>query len=78
MLQRLLVVIFQPFKTVAQYKNPVNGNNWYMPGVGDWDLALQYFGVANATSGYSRSNAASHSWGGKFRLSVGRKFCFIR
>ena len=55
---------FPAFQAVAQYKNPVNGNNWYMPGVGDWDLALQYFGVANATSGYSKNNAASHSWGG--------------
>jgi hypothetical protein len=55
---------FPAFQAVAQYKNPVNGNNWYMPGVGDWDLALQYFGVANSTNGYSMGNPASHSWGG--------------
>lgn len=55
---------FPAFQAVAQYKNPVNGNNWYMPGVGDWDLALQYFNVANSTNGYSKKNPASHSWGG--------------
>lgn len=62
--------IFPAFQAVGNYKyadnaaTQINGKKWYMPGVGDWDSALNFFDVKNGIEGYSKGNAKSHPWGG--------------
>lgn len=55
---------FPAFKAVGSYTPTVTGKRWYMPGVGDWDRALRFFGINDAIEGYSRTGAKQHNWGG--------------
>ena len=55
---------FPAFKAVGSYTPTVTGKRWYMPGVGDWDRALKFFGINDAIEGYSRTGAKQHNWGG--------------
>ena len=53
---------FPAFKNAANYKPAVNGNKWYLPGAGDWDLALIYFGITDAAAGYAKNSQRRHNW----------------
>lgn len=55
---------FPAFYYAARYANDINGKKWYLPGVGDWYLALKYFGINDATNGYVKGGGIKHSWGG--------------
>lgn len=62
---------FPAFQAVGYYQyaagssTEINGKKWYMPGVYEWWLALKYFGIEDATDGYSRTGKGpkKHSWG---------------
>ena len=56
---------FPAFYYAAHYATQVNGKNWYLPGVGDWDLALKYFGFSDPTQGYSKFSQVKHQWTGE-------------
>ena len=56
---------FPAFYYAAHYAAQVNGKDWYLPGVGDWDLALKYFGFSDPTQGYSKLNQQKHQWTGE-------------
>ena len=56
---------FPAFYYAAHYAAQVNGKNWYLPGVGDWDLALKYFGFSDPTQGYSKFTQQKHQWTGE-------------
>ena len=56
---------FPAFYYAAHYAAQVNGKNWYLPGVGDWDFALKYFGFSDPTQGYSKFNQQKHQWTGE-------------
>ena len=53
---------FPAFYYAARYKNQVNGKDWYLPGAGDWDKALKYFGFSDAAAGYTKNNQTKHAW----------------
>ena len=41
---------------------PVNGNKWYVPGVGDWALALKLFGIDDPAAGYTAARQQKNPW----------------
>ena len=53
---------FPAFYYAARYKAQVNGKNWYLPGAGDWDKALKYFGFTDAAAGYAKFSQTKHEW----------------
>ena len=53
---------FPAFVAAANYKAQVNGKRWFLPGAGDWDKALKYFGIADAAQGYKKSRQQKHAW----------------
>lgn len=40
----------------------VNGKNWYVPGVGDWALALKLFGIDDPAAGYTPEKQPKNPW----------------
>jgi len=40
----------------------VNGKNWYVPGVGDWALALKLFGIDDPAVGYTAAEQLKNPW----------------
>ena len=38
----------------------------YIPGGGEWNAALKYFGIANPSNGFNASSAVENRWGGDF------------
>ena len=38
----------------------------YIPGGGEWNTALKYFGIANPSNGFNASSAVENRWGGDF------------
>jgi len=53
---------FPAFYYAARYKAQVNGKDWYLPGAGDWDKALKFFGFSDAAAGYSKPRQTKHEW----------------
>lgn len=41
---------------------PVNGKKWYVPGVGDWALALKLFGIDDPAVGYTAAEQLKNPW----------------
>ena len=41
---------------------PVNGNKWYVPGVGEWALALKVFGIDDPAAGYTAARQQTNPW----------------
>ena len=54
---------FQAFTAVAGFAPAVPNKKWYVPGAGDWSLALKKFGIADPTSGFGITQD-NLSWGG--------------
>ena len=52
-------VDFPAFQAAANYSAPIKGNNWYLPGAGDWNAALKFLGIDLSTNGLTR-----HDWTG--------------
>lgn len=40
----------------------VNGKKWYVPGVGDWALALKLFGIDDPAAGYTPEKQPKNPW----------------
>ena len=53
---------FPAFYYAARYKAQVNGKDWYLPGAGDWDKALKFFGITDAAAGYTKNRQTKHEW----------------
>lgn len=53
---------FPAFAAAANYKAQVNGKKWFLPGAGDWDKALKYFGFTDAAAGYAKFSQTKHEW----------------
>lgn len=53
---------FPAFYYAARYKAQVNGKDWYLPGAGDWDKALKFFGISDAAAGYTKNRQTKHEW----------------
>lgn len=41
---------------------PVNGKKWYVPGVGEWALALKVFGIDDPAAGYTDRKQQINPW----------------
>lgn len=52
-------VDFPAFQAAANYSAPIKGNNWYLPGAGDWNAALKFLGIDLSTNGLTK-----HDWTG--------------
>lgn len=52
-------VDFPAFQAAANYSVPIKGNNWYLPGAGDWNAALKFLGIDLSTNGLTK-----HNWTG--------------
>ena len=51
---------FPAFKAAANYSDPIKGNEWYLPGAGDWNAALKFLGIDLSTG----NGQAKHNWTG--------------
>lgn len=52
-------VDFPAFQAAANYSAPIKGNQWYLPGAGDWNAALKFLGIDLSTNGLTK-----HNWTG--------------
>lgn len=52
----------------------VNGKNWYVPGVGDWALALKLFGIDDPAAGYTPGNPKKNPWSKATTQGLGYKY----
>lgn len=53
---------------------PVNGKNWYIPGVGDWALALKLFGIDDPAAGYTAHSQVKNPWSKATTQGLGYKY----
>lgn len=53
---------------------PVNGKKWYVPGVGDWALALKLFGIDDPAAGYKAAKPAINPWSKATTQGLGYKY----
>ena len=53
---------------------PVNGKNWYVPGVGDWALALKLFGIDDPAAGYTDKKQEKNPWSKATTQGLGYKY----
>ena len=53
-------VDFPAFQAAANYSAPIKGNNWYLPGAGDWNAALNFLGIDLSTG----NGLTKHNWTG--------------
>ena len=53
---------FPAFNAVKDFTPIVAGKSWYVPGVGDWALALKVFGIENPEAGYTASSQQRNPW----------------
>lgn len=52
----------------------VNGKKWYVPGVGDWALALKLFGIDDPAAGYTPGNPKKNPWSKATTQGFGYKY----
>ena len=65
---------FPAFNAVKDFTPVVAGKSWYVPGVGDWALALKVFGVDDPAAGYRASGAQTNPWGKATTQGLGYKY----
>lgn len=53
---------------------PVNGKKWYVPGVGDWALALKLFGIDDPAAGYTAGKQEKNPWSKATTQGLGYKY----
>lgn len=53
---------------------PVNGKKWYVPGVGDWALALKLFGIDDPAAGYTAGKQVINPWSKATTQGFGYKY----
>lgn len=53
---------FLAFNAVKDFTPVVGGKSWYVPGVGDWALALKVFGIETPEAGYTASTQQRNLW----------------
>lgn len=61
---------FNAIKNLTQ----VNGKNWYVPGVGDWVLALKLFGIDDPAAGYTAGSPQKNPWSKATTQGLGDKY----
>ena len=52
----------------------VNGKKWYVPGVGDWALALKLFGIDDPAAGYTPGKQPKNPWSKATTQGLGCKY----
>ena len=65
--------IFPAFNAIKVLP-PVNGKKWYVPGVGDWALALKLFGIDDPAAGYKAAKPAINPWSKATTQGLGYKY----
>ena len=65
---------FPAFNAVKDFTPVVAGKSWYVPGVGDWALALKVFGIDDPAAGYRASGAQTNPWGKATTQGLGYKY----
>ena len=65
---------FPAFKAAADYTPSVAGKKWYVPGVGDWALALKMFGIENPEGGYVVAKERKNPWSKATTQGLGYKY----
>ena len=65
---------FPAFYAVANFTPGVAGKSWYVPGVGDWALALKMFGIENPETGYTAHSQQRNPWSKATTQGLGYEF----
>ena len=65
---------FPAFNAVKDFTPVVAGKSWYVPGVGDWALALKVFGIENPEAGYTARSQQTNSWSKSTTQGLGYKY----
>lgn len=64
---------YPAFNAIKEF-SPVNGKNWYVPGVGDWALALKLFGIDDPAAGYTASKPQKNPWSKATTQGLGYRY----
>ena len=65
--------IYPAFNAIKDL-TPVNGKKWYVPGVGDWALALKLFGIDDPAAGYTAGKQEKNPWSKATTQGLGYKY----
>lgn len=65
---------FPAFKAAADFTPIVAGKSWYVPGVGEWALALKVFGIETPEAGYTASSQQRNPWSKVTTQGLGYKY----
>lgn len=65
---------FPAFKAAADFTPIVAGKSWYVPGVGEWALALKVFGIETPEAGYTASRQQRNTWSKVTTQGLGYKY----
>ena len=65
---------FPAFNAVKDFTPVVAGKSWYVPGVGEWALALKVFGIENPEAGYTASSQQRNPWSKVTTQGLGYKY----
>ena len=65
---------FPAFNAVKDFTPIVAGKSWYVPGVGDWALALKVFGIETPEAGYTDSGQQRNPWSKVTTQGLGYKY----
>ena len=65
---------FPAFNAVKDFTPVVAGKSWYVPGVGEWALALKVFGIETPEAGYTASSQQRNPWSKVTTQGLGYKY----
>lgn len=65
---------FPAFNAVKNFTPALAGKSWYVPGVGDWALALKAFGVDDPAAGFQPTGAQKNIWNKATTQNLGYKY----
>ena len=65
---------FPAFKAAADFTPIVAGKSWYVPGVGEWALALKVFGIETPEAGYTARSQQRNPWSKVTTQGLGYKY----
>ena len=65
---------YPAFNAVKNFTPGVAGQSWYVPGVGDWALALKAFGVDDPAAGFRPTGAQKNPWNKATTQNLGYKY----
>ena len=64
---------FPAFNAIKEFPS-VKGKKWYVPGVGDWALALKLFGIDDPAAGYTAGKPKENPWSKATTQGLGDKY----